>query len=154
VWGFDADDASVNDARAYADRERVAARFEVADAATVRTRGPFDVVLLLEVLHDLARPVEVQAAARAALADDGAVLAADEAVADVFTAPGDEPERLMYGWSIVHNLPASMVEQRSAAIGTATRPGRVKELAAGAGFGTVDVLPLDGGFFRLYQLRT
>ena len=111
-------------------------------------------MLLLEVLHDLARPVEVQAAARAALADDGAVLVADEAVADVFTAPGDEPERLMYGWSIVHNLPASMVEQRSAAIGTATRPGRVKELATGAGLGTVDVLPLDGGFFRLYRLRT
>jgi hypothetical protein len=47
-----------------------------------------------------------------------------------------------------------MVEQRSAAIGTATRPSRVKELAAEARFATVDVLPLDGGFLRLYRLRT
>ena len=105
------------------------------------------------MLHDLSRPAEVLAAARRALAPGGSVLVADEAVAERFTAPGDETERLMYGWSIVHCLPASMAEQPSAAIGTVIREDTVRALADEAGFSSVDVLPIDGGFFRLYELR-
>ena len=115
--------------------------------------GPFDVVLLLEALHDLARPVEVLAAARAALTGDGALLVADEAVAPAFTAPGDEIERMMYGWSITHCLPAAMADQPSAAIGAVLREDIVRTMAQEAGFGRVDVLDVDGGFFRLYALR-
>ena len=59
----------------------------------------------------------------------------------------------MYGWSITHCLPAAMAEQPSAAIGTVIREGTVRELAQAAGFGQVDVLDVDGGFFRLYALR-
>jgi hypothetical protein len=60
---------------------------------------------------------------------------------------------MMYGWSITHCLPASMAEQPSEAIGTAIRESTVRDLAARAGFGRVDVLEVDGGFFRLYELR-
>jgi hypothetical protein len=63
----------------------------------------------------MARPVEVLAAARAALAPGRAVLVVDERVADSFTAPGDAVERMMYGWSVTHCLPASRAEQPSAA---------------------------------------
>jgi len=111
------------------------------------------VVLLLEALHDLARPVEVLAAVRAALGPDGALLVADEAVAASFTAPGDDLERMMYGWSITHCLPASMAEQPSAALGTVIRETTVQVLAQQAGFGHFEVLDVDGGFFRLYALR-
>ena len=97
--------------------------------------------------------MDVLAAARAALAGDGVMLVADEAVAPAFTAPGDALERMMYGWSITHCLPAAMVEQPSAAIGTVIREETVRELAADAGFGQVEVLDVDGGFFRLYALR-
>ncbi len=153
VWGFDLDPASVTDARSNAETHKAVARFEVSDAAGVAARGPFDVVLLLEALHDLARPGEVLAAARAALAADGALLIADEAVAPEFTAPGDDLERMMYGWSISHCLPAAMADQPSAATGTAIREDTVRKLAAEAGFGHTDVLDLDGGFFRIYALR-
>ncbi len=153
VWGVDIDPASIEEARKAAAEQGVPARFECADAAQLAGAGPFDVVLLLEALHDLARPVEVLAAARAALAADGAVLVADEAVAPNFTAPGDDLERMMYGWSITHCLPASMAEQPSAAIGTVIREGTVRDLAGQAGFGRVEVLDVDGGFFRLYALR-
>ena len=108
---------------------------------------------MLEALHDMSRPVEVLAAARAALSADGALLVADEAVAPTFTAPGDDLERMMYGWSITHCLPAAMAEQPSAAIGTVIREGTVRSMAAGAGFGRVEVLDVDGGFFRIYALR-
>jgi 2-polyprenyl-3-methyl-5-hydroxy-6-metoxy-1,4-benzoquinol methylase len=152
VWGFDLDASSITDARAAAVEQHVAARFELGDADEVSAAGPFDVVVLLEVLHDLARPVEVLAAARLALAPGGALLVADEAVAPAFTAPGDELDRMMYGWSITHCLPAAMVEQPSAAIGTVIREDTVRSLAAEAGFADVEVLGVDGGFFRIYAL--
>jgi 2-polyprenyl-3-methyl-5-hydroxy-6-metoxy-1,4-benzoquinol methylase len=153
VVGVDRDAGSIAEARATAAEQGVAVRFEQADAAELAASGPFDVVLLLEALHDLARPVEVLAAARAALTADGSLLVADEAVAAAFTAPGDEVERMMYGWSITHCLPAAMVEQPSAAIGTVIREDTVRALAREAGFGRVDVLDVDGGFFRLDALR-
>jgi 2-polyprenyl-3-methyl-5-hydroxy-6-metoxy-1,4-benzoquinol methylase len=152
VWGVDNDAASIEDARANARAAGAKVRFERADAAALAEHKPFDVVLLLEVLHDLARPVEVLAAARAALADDGAILVADEAVAPAFLAPGNDLERMMYGWSITHCLPAAMSEQPSAAIGTAIRESTVRELAGAAGLDT-EVLDVDGGLFRLYALR-
>lgn len=153
VWGVDSDPASIAEARAAGAEHGVSVRFECADASTLAAGGPFDIVTLLEALHDLARPVEVMAAARAALAADGVLLVADEAVAPTFTAPGDELERMMYGGSITHCLPAAMAEQPSAAIGTVIREGTVRDLARQAGFSGVDVLDVDGGFFRLYALR-
>lgn len=151
VIGLDNDPASIEDARRHAAEAGVAVRFECADALV--TQGRFDVVLLLEVLHDLARPAETLAAARAALADGGALLVADEKVAATFTAPGDALERMMYGWSITHCLPTQMVEQPSAAIGTVIREDTVRELATRAGFSQTRTLDVDGGFFRLYELR-
>jgi hypothetical protein len=82
------------------------------------------------------------------------MLIADEAVAASFDAPGDPLERMMYGWSITACLPAQMAEAGSATIGTVIRESTVRELAAAAGFGRVDVLDADGGFFRLYELRS
>jgi 2-polyprenyl-3-methyl-5-hydroxy-6-metoxy-1,4-benzoquinol methylase len=153
AWGIDNDPASIEDAREHAAVAGVPARFECADAASLALLGPFDVVLVLEVLHDLARPVEVLDTARRALADGGAILVADEAVAAKFVAPGDDLERMMYGWSITHCLPAAMTERPSAAIGTVIREDTVRDLARQAGLESVDVLDVDGGFFRLYELR-
>jgi 2-polyprenyl-3-methyl-5-hydroxy-6-metoxy-1,4-benzoquinol methylase len=152
VIGVDADPASIEDARAAASKAGVKVRFECADAAALASQGPFDLVLLLEVLHDLARPVDVLKSAASALAEGGAVLLADEKVQPEFTAPGDGLERMMYGWSIVHCLPTQMTEQPSAAIGTVLREDTVRELAAEAGLET-QVLDVDGGFFRIYALR-
>jgi SAM-dependent methyltransferase len=155
VDGFDLDDASVADARAAAERAGLAdrVRFEVRDAAEFADVGPFDLVLILEVLHDLPRPVEALAGARAALAPDGSVLVADERVADRFTAPGDEVERMMYGWSVLHCLPTQLVEQPSAALGTVLRADTVRELGEAAGFSAVDALAIENDFFRFYRLR-
>ena len=154
VVGFDADAASIADAGAFAVEHGVDARAEFVcdDAVTVAARGPFDLVLVLETLHDLARPVEALAAACAALADGGAVLVVDERVADTFAAPGDETERMMYGWSVTHCLPTARVEAGSAATGTVMRTGTLREYAALAGLGSVEVLPVENDLFRLYRL--
>jgi 2-polyprenyl-3-methyl-5-hydroxy-6-metoxy-1,4-benzoquinol methylase len=153
VVGIDADAASMEDARAIAAEAGVPVRFACASSESLAAHGRFDLVLLLEVLHDLARPVEVLRDVRAALAPGGVVLVADEKVAPAFHAPGDDLERMMYGWSITHCLPTQMCEQPSAAIGTVLREDAVRSLAREAGFGVVNVVPRDGGFFRLYELR-
>ena len=153
VVGFDADEASIADARQHAAGQGVPIRFEVCDAAAVAGHGPFDLVLVLEALHDMARPADVLRSVRQALASGGSVIVADEKVGDHFHAPADDIERLMYGWSIVHCLPVAMADSPSAAIGTVIRADTVHALAAAAGLTEVDVLPVDAGFFRLYRLR-
>jgi 2-polyprenyl-3-methyl-5-hydroxy-6-metoxy-1,4-benzoquinol methylase len=153
VMGFDSDEASVEDARFNADIAGVKVEFKKADASTMSEYGPFDLVLILEVLQDLAHPVEVLEAARRSLSEDGVVLVADEKVADSFQPNGDELERMMYGWSVTYCLPASLAEESSAGIGTVLRPAHLKALAKQAGFSRVDTSDIDAGFFRLYVLR-
>jgi hypothetical protein len=92
-------------------------------------------------------------AMRGLLVEGGSVIVADERVADSFTAPGDEVERLMYGWSVLHCLPVGMAEQPSAATGTAMRPDTLREYARAAGFRDVEVLPIENDFWRFYRLR-
>jgi SAM-dependent methyltransferase len=155
VDGLDIDPASIADARRNAADAGVEGRtrFVEGDAEALAAHGPYDLVLVLEALHDLARPVDALHAARAALAAGGVVLVVDEKVADRFTAPGDEVERMMYGWSVTHCLPTQLVERPSAALGTALRSDTVRELALEGGFRAVEVLPVENDFFRLYRLH-
>jgi SAM-dependent methyltransferase len=155
IEGIDLDEASIEDARRNAAEAGMAdaVRFEVRDAADPSTRGAYDLACIFEALHDTPRPAEVLAALHQMLRDDGSVLLADERVAGSFTAPGDEIERMMYGWSISHCLPAAMVDQPADPTGTVLREPTVRELAERAGFGSVDVLPIENDFFRFYRLR-
>ncbi len=154
VDGFDADPGSIVEARHYTHEAGLDGRirFIEGDATSVADEGGYDLVLILEALHDLAQPVDALRAARAALAPGGVVLVADERVADGFTAPGDEVERVMYGWSVTHCLPAQLVEPDSAATGTVLRAETVRKFATSAGFGRTTELPVRNDFFRLYRL--
>jgi 2-polyprenyl-3-methyl-5-hydroxy-6-metoxy-1,4-benzoquinol methylase len=155
VDGLDADPGSIADARRHAADAGLdgRVRFLEGDAGGLSAHGAYDLVLILETLHDLARPADALRAAHAALAPGGTVLIVDERVADRFTAPGDEVERMMFGWSVTHCLPTQMVEQPSAALGTVMRSHTVRELAAEAGYARVEVLAVDNDFFRLYRLH-
>ena len=76
-------------------------------ARWVRT-GEYDVVTAFECVHDLPDPVAVLTAMRAMVRPGGTVLVVDERVAETFTAPGDDVERLMYGFSLTCCLPDSL----------------------------------------------
>ena len=52
----------------------------------------------------------------------GTVLVVDERVAETFTAPGDDVERLMYGYSLTCCLPDAHVRAPSVGTGTVMRP--------------------------------
>jgi predicted O-methyltransferase YrrM len=156
VDGFDLDAAFVERATRNAAAAGVGDRvsFTVGHAADPKLAGEYQAVMVFEAMHDIARPVEALAAARALLADGGCVIIADERVADVFTAPGDEVERLMYGFSILHCLPVSRTESPSAATGTVLRRSTLGNWANQAGFGQVDVLPIENEMWRFYRLAT
>ena len=103
VDGFDLDPAAIATARQHALGEGVhhQVRFEVRQADDPTLEGLYDLVCFFECLHDIGRPVEALATARRLLAPGGAVIVMDERVAETFTAPGDDIDRFMYGWSIV-----------------------------------------------------
>ncbi len=159
VHGFDLDEASIAAARKNAAEAGVGdrVRFELCDAskgaAGIPADEPYDLVFAIEMLHDVPDPVGVLTTMRELRADGGAVLIADERVADEFTAPGDEMERFMYAASVLHCLPVGMVEPGSAATGTVIRSSIVKGYAADAGFEGTTVLPVEHPQFRLYRLE-
>ena len=155
VDGIDLDAASIELAQANLAEsglhERVS--FALRDAADPELAGGYDLVTIFEAVHDMARPVEVLAAARRLLADDGCVIVVDERVAETFTAPGDDVERLMYGYSVLHCLPVGLAEAPSVGTGTAMRPDTLAEYALEAGFTDVEVLPIENDFWRFYRLN-
>lgn len=156
VVGLDPDDSSIAIARRLGAEQGVSDRttFEVHDCTQPLPGGPFDLVIMIEALHDVAQPVEILSRMRESLADGGTVIVADERVGEAFTAPADEVERFMYGASILICLPAGMSEQPSAATGTVIRPSTVRDYATRAGFSSVEVLEqIDHPMLRFYRLE-
>jgi ubiquinone/menaquinone biosynthesis C-methylase UbiE len=156
VHGIDLDAASVEEARTAAARAGLAdrVRFTVADAAELNGDGGarYDLVTILEALHDMGDPVGALAACRRHLRDGGAVLVADQLTRDAYAADGDPLERFQYACSVLHCLPATRAEEHVVAHGTVIRASTVAEWAAGAGFEEVEVLDIEDPFWRFYRL--
>lgn len=154
VDGIDLDQDVIAVARRNAAEAGVADRvsFTVTDASAGAMSGRYDVVTILEGLHDMARPVDALRAARRLLASLGWVVIADELVEDEFTAPASLLEQHHYGWSVIGCLPAVMGDPQTAATGAVMRPAALRRYAAEAGFAEVEVLPVEAGTFRFYLL--
>ncbi|MFZ2528501.1 MAG: methyltransferase [Rhodococcus sp. (in: high G+C Gram-positive bacteria)] len=157
VFGYDIDPASGTLAESnIADSPDVSDRvtITVADAVALPERR-FSAVFAFECIHDMPHPVDVLGAARKALVDDGVMIVMDEAVANEFTAPGNEVDRLMYGFSLTCCLPDGMSHPDSAGTGAVMRQSTLRRYAASAGFTDVSVLPIENfGFWRFYLLTT
>ncbi|MCI0584731.1 MAG: class I SAM-dependent methyltransferase, partial [Chloroflexi bacterium] len=155
VDGIDIDPMSIERARANAAAEGIGEerlRFHLVDAAAPDLDGQFDLVTIFEAVHDMSDPVAVLGAARRLLAPGGLVIVMDEKVAEAFTAPGDETERLMYGYSIFFCLANGLVDRPSVGTGAVMRPGTLKGYATAAGFSGFSILPIEHESFRFYRL--
>lgn len=118
--------------------------------------APIDLLLTLDVIHDLPRPGAAVRAARESLAADGRWI-----VADIKTRGGLEDNRkipvlpLMYSMSILYCMSSAMSEPGGAGLGTLGLTEDVfGGLADAAGFGSVttrtfDIDPLN----RYFELR-
>jgi 2-polyprenyl-3-methyl-5-hydroxy-6-metoxy-1,4-benzoquinol methylase len=154
VDGFDVDEPSIRTARENASKSGVDERvtFELRDVGAPGKTASYDLVTAFETIHDMSNPVAALAAMRGLVAPDGAVLVADERVAEAFTAPGDEVERFMYGWSVLHCLPVGRVDPPALGTGTVMRPETLRRYARDAGFSGVEILPIEHDFWRFYRL--
>jgi len=154
VDGYDLDVPAVEQARQHAHDAGVAdrVRFHAEDGA--EAGGQYDLVLAFECVHDMPDPVSVLASMRAMIAPGGACIVMDERVGDEFTAPGDDVERLMYGYSLLVCLPDGLSHPNSVATGTVMRAPTFRHYAEQAGFARVDVLEaLEHPFFQFYRLH-
>lgn len=159
VIGIELDGASVAEARTLAAEQDLSSRVRFVRAdATVQADvvshagGEFDLVTIFEALHDMNEPEAALRVARSLLAPSGSVLIGDEKVADEFTPGGDFLERLNYGFSLLHCLPATMAEGEGTANGTVLRQDTVRTWAIEAGFSATMVLPIEHPFWRFYRL--
>lgn len=157
VDGIDLDAASIAAARRILDDAPadVAARvtFTRKDAAEAGPEGAYDLVTIFEALHDMSYPVATLAAARRLVGADGVVLIGDERTSERFDPAAGDLERLYYGFSVTHCLPVGMVGAGAAGTGTVMRADTVRRYATEAGFGHVEVLPIENEFWRFYLLR-
>ncbi len=153
VIGLDLDAPSIEAARSHAAEAGMAEAVEFRHGDAAGLDEPIDLALIIEAVHDMSNPVPVLAAVRRSLAPGGSLLVVDERVAEDFTAPGDDVERFMYGWSITTCLPDGRSRAPSVATGTVMRPDVLRGYASDAGFDSVEVLPIQNDFFRFYRLR-
>jgi SAM-dependent methyltransferase len=155
VDGLDPDEASVAAAQenvraaGVADRVTMIAR----DAGDPDLAGQYDFALAVECVHDMAHPVAVLTAMRQLVGPGGTVLIVDERVPDAFAPNGDEIERMMYGFSVLHCLPVGMADKPSAETGAVMRRPTFHRYATAAGYRQVDELPIAHDTFRFYRLR-
>jgi SAM-dependent methyltransferase len=155
VDGFDVDEQSIAQARRNAREHGVDDRvtFEVVDASATTYGGrEYDLVMFLECLHDIGRPVEALATARESVADDGVVLVMDERVAETRPPAGDPIEMFMATVSVLWCLPQSRVVADCEAPGTVMRPSTLEGIAKRAGWAGFEVLDIEHPFWRFYRL--
>ena len=176
VVGLDLDEASIAEARRNAIEAGVADRVwfvhgNAGDTAAVRAAAAvartgiadatggtdaeasgFDLVTVFEALHDMGRPVDALAGFRALLRPGGALLVADERVADAFHVGAEPVERMLYAMSVLHCLPATTAESGTVANGTVLRAPTLRRWAGQAGFGRVDLLEIENPFWRFYRI--
>jgi predicted O-methyltransferase YrrM len=154
IDGFDVDAPSIEAARENASEAGVGDRvtFHLLDAAEAPGEGSYDLVTAFECIHDMPDPVSVLRAMRRLRAEDGTVVVMDENVAHEFTVPGDDVERLMYGYSVFVCLNDGMSTPGSVGTGTVMRPDTFRRYAREAGFADIEILPIDHDLWRFYRL--
>ncbi|MCA1824781.1 MAG: class I SAM-dependent methyltransferase [Mycobacteriales bacterium] len=152
VVGLDNDKPSIKQARTNAKAAGVDnVEFTASDSADPELKGRYDLVCILEALHDMPQPVQALTAARNLLAPGGAILVMDERVADEFGAVGDPIERMMYSASAIHCLLVSRSDGKSQGTGAVFRTSILESYAEQAGL-RVTVLPIEHDCWRFYRL--
>ncbi len=122
------------------------------DAGDPGIEGQYDLVCAFECVHDMPDPVSVLRTMGRLAKPDGTIIVVDERTAEEFGNIGDPIERMLYCFSLTVCLPDGMSSQPSKATGTVMRPATFRGYALEAGFGDVEVLPLEHDLFRFYRL--
>jgi SAM-dependent methyltransferase len=105
--------------------------FIVGDAGAAK--GKFDLVLLCDVLHDLAEPENTLAQARALLAPDGVLFIVEPKAADRLEDNRNPVSTTFYGFSLFHCMTQSLA-RGGPGLGTCLGPAATEALVRRAGY--------------------
>ncbi len=119
------------------------------------SNGSFDLVTFGDVVHDLAKPVEVLTAARKALKPDGTMLVIDIAAPETFEDRIAHPmAALFYGFSQLICMSSGLSEEGGAGIGTmGLTPSLLKSMTETAGFTRFRTTDVADPMNNYYEIR-
>lgn len=128
------------------------ARFEVRDVAITAEQEKYDLITAIEVVHDLARPLEVLRGAYESLKPDGTLLVVDMAASSNLEDNVDHPlGTALYTFSVFHCMSVSLA-QNGAGLGAVVGEQKVTELLHEAGCREVEVKHVEGDVFYAYYV--
>jgi SAM-dependent methyltransferase len=136
IYGYDFHERSIQVARQRAAEAGLGDRIRFEPlGATAYPAGGFDLICLLDTLHDLGDPGAALAHARKALAPDGAVLVVEPAADDDYAANLASPMAAFgYAASTFQCTPGALAQPGGVALGAQAGPAAVRQLARDAGF--------------------
>lgn len=137
VHGFDFHGPSIEKARAAARAAGVGERCTFTEAgADDVPAGNYDVLLLLDCLHDMADPVAVARRARKVVAPDGVVMVVEPIAGDQLEDNLHPVGRLLYAASTLACTPCSLADDGTA-LGAQAGPATMTGVLLDAGFSAV-----------------
>ena len=127
----------------------------VAGGEVLTTDSSYDLVMTLDILHDLSHPERVVEAVRRAIADDGVWLVKDMKVADTFDGNLRNPVlAMMYGFSLTSCLASATAAPDGAGLGTlGLTPSLLQAMSETAGFTSFQVHKTDDPTHLYYEIR-
>ncbi|RZU74973.1 methyltransferase family protein [Micromonospora kangleipakensis] len=99
--------------------------FRPADAVSVVDCGPFDLILVIDALHDMPDPAAVLTAARRELSPGGVIVVAETPYPPEFAGTCDPAERLGYMTSLFNCLHMQIGHSGRAAVGAVVRESQL-----------------------------
>lgn len=111
-------------------------KFELGTFDDLPSDGSVDLLVTIDVIHDLPHPGRAMAAARSAIADDGTWVVADLKAGDGIEANRKIPVLpLMYSMSVIYCMSSALSEPGGAGLGTlGLHPALFEQMAAAAKF--------------------
>lgn len=154
IAGLDLDAHSIAIARERARDAGVGERvaFVQRSAADLDTEPGYDFVSTFDCVHDLPDPVGILSRIREALAPGGTYLMVEPKAADRLQDNVNPFGKMLYSISCLHCVPQSLA-QGGPGLGACWGETRARELAAQAGFGRFDVLPIRSPAQSFYALQ-
>jgi len=133
--GFDYHDASIDAARASAQRAGVAdrVRFEVARASAYPGRD-YDFVTVFDCLHDMGDPIGAATHVRKSLAKDGTWMIVEPFANDRLEDNLNPVGRVYYSFSTMLCTPCSRSQEVGLCLGAQAGEGRMREVVTAGGF--------------------
>jgi 2-polyprenyl-3-methyl-5-hydroxy-6-metoxy-1,4-benzoquinol methylase len=150
VIGFDIDARSIE--RASESVTQANASFVNGGAQDVVASGPFDLVTLFDVVHDLSDPLGTLQEIRGSLTEAGVLLMMEPRIAANLEDNINDRSTLLYGISTFHCMTQSLAGS-GAGLGAAWGQAAAEELCRAAGFTSFEELPVENPFSAFFRVE-